>query len=172
MIKKTSAILFITLLLLSNCIMISSADTIRDKIVQSSDEAIPFQLVYSSGPAWMQLFTKIEVIDGDVVEVEEFTFKITYRLPVTIFSRFSYCSINTTNFDLEGFKDPEYIKELLQNLKNSTSFTRNKRHSLTFENFTGAFLLRPSRIFRLLPPKFFIPTKLIVAGVCERIVEN
>lgn len=196
--KKQKTALFIGLLILLNCIVSTSSIAFgaQDEKVTSTDDDNSYHLVMTKGPAWLKIFTKIDIIDGDAEQVseltqylkrkklpdkvqpffvEELTFKVTYRLPVTIFSRFSYYTANTTDVDIDRLDEPDYIKYLIQvikNLDNYSQLKRNRRHTVTFENFTGAFLLQKGKLIRFLPPKFFIPAKFIAVGICEKIIKN
>lgn len=196
--KKGTITLFIGILIIINCIVSTSivAQQAKNPEIKSTENDNTYHLVVTTGPAWIKLFTKIEFIDGNPLKISELnryftrkilsktvkpvyatelTFKITYRLPVTLFSRFSYVTFNTTDVDIHRLTDPEYLDYLLnviKDLKNYTSFTRNKRHIVTFENFTGAFYLENAKIFRKLPPKFFVPVKFIAVGICDNIIKN
>jgi hypothetical protein len=122
-----------------------------------------------------------ETLSEMFVPVEGLTFKVAYKLPVTRFSRFKYKTVTTeidineyNNFDgIENLQDfLDYINMSRSKLNNATSTNVSRRHTYTYENFTGAFLIRRPRLFRLWTPKFLIPSKLEFVGVCENIVKN
>lgn len=196
--KKAIFAIFTCLILILTC-TISTISTSTTK--QTEDET--YYLAATYGPAWAKLFTKIEIINGDseqinqiealltkhslgededpYVSVEKLTFKVTYKLPTTIFSRFLYYSINTkisfSEFldfqNISSFQDfKEFVNNSIETLKNSTDMTKSRRHSFTYENFTGFFYLVKPRMFRILPPKLFIPAKFAFVGVCENLIQN
>lgn len=198
--KKITLTAIITIILISTSTL-TVASTEKQNIKASEDET--YHLAVTYGPAWMKLFTKIELIDGDeeqinriegllkrqmfkdetekYVNVEQLTFKVTFRLSTTRFSRFLYrtmfTKINLSEFeafqdieDLQGLQD--FINNSIDTLKNNTSFKYSRKHSITYENFTGTFVIIPSRLLRVFPQKFFIPTKFMFIGVCENIAEN
>ena len=197
MIKKQKITLLLGFLILINCIVTTTigAQQTKSPEIKSTENDNTYHLVVTTGPAWIKLFTKIEFIDGNPLKISELnryftrkilskvvkpvyvkdlTFKIIYRLPVTLFSRFSYLTLNTTDVDIQRLTDPEYLNyllEMIKDLTNYTSFTRNKRHIVTFENFTGAFYLQNAKLFRKLPPKFFLPVKFIAVGICDDIIK-
>lgn len=195
--NKTILTIFTVIILVSTC-TISAISTVITK--QTEDEK--YYLAATYGPAWIRLFTKIEIIDGDgeqvdqieallrrhktqpdeklYIPVEKLTFKVTYRLPTTIFSRFRYRSINTEiNFsefqdfkEIRSFQDlKDFVNNSFETLKNNTNLMR-RRHSITYENFTGFFYLVKPKMFRILPPKLFIPAKFVFVGVCENTIVN
>ena len=199
--KTTIAILIVSILIL-NCFISASAIDLSEekkektssvKIMDDSSENKSYHLFYSYGPAWMNLFTKISFTEGDQEEidelnsmfkrhrlpkkilpvyVEELDFEIKYNLPVPIFSRFTYYTMNTTDVEIDRLLELDYLEylfEVAKNIQNYSVFKRNKRHTVKVENFTGFFQLVKPRFFRILTPKFFIPAKFIAVGVCENI---
>jgi hypothetical protein len=196
--KKTILTIAIGLILILTC----TINTISTDITKQTEDET-YYLAATYGPAWAKLFTKIEIINGDAeqisqieslltkhnvgedenlyVSVEKLTFKVTYKLPTTIFSRFLYYSINTkisfsefSDFqNISSFQDfKEFVNNSIETLKNSTNMTKSRRHSVTYENFTGFFYLVKPRMFRILPPKLFIPAKFAFVGVCENMIIN
>ncbi|UCB58819.1 MAG: hypothetical protein JSV67_00545 [Thermoplasmatales archaeon] len=194
--KKQKITLFIGFIILVNIIFSTNAiaeDNEKTK-VNTTESDNTYHLVVTSGPAWMRIFMKIEFIDGNPLKITELnryftrsvlsekiqpvfatglTFKITYRLPVAIFSRFSFFTFNTTEVNIDKISDPDYIQYLVKVIKdinNYSSFTRNRRHIVTFKNFTGVFQLQQGKLFRWVPPKFFIPAKFVTVGFCDKII--
>jgi hypothetical protein len=113
--------------------------------------------------------------------VEEMTFTVNYKLRTRLFSRFCYRSIDMRIdidelYNIENISNIdefwEYIRDSFEMLKSNISYKFSKRHSYTYENFSGIFVLIYPRIARILPPKLFIPAKFAFVGICDEIVVN
>ena len=194
--KKTIITICIAILfILTSTITVSSIEENSEEV--SKDQV--YHIVISNGPAWSKIFTKIEFIDGDqeqinqvkallarhkmgkneeYVNVDHLTIKVTYRFFKMPFSRYNHKTIFTKiNYsEFQDFQDIRNLDDLKVFIKNSTETIRKntnyklvRKHTITYENFTGAFVLYPSKIARFLPPKLFVPARFMLIGACENL---
>jgi hypothetical protein len=199
--KKILITTFMVLILVSTGIVSAiSANTTQTK---PEENDVEFHLVCTYGPAWLRIFTKIEFLEGDeeeidqikdllrrqilkpleekTLEVKDLTFKVTYRLPVTRYSRFMYRTLYS-KIDLSQYLDfqdiqsredfLEYINKSIEAFKNDSTHIISRRHSFTCYNFTGIFSIFEPKTVRKIPPKLFIPAKFLFFGVCENLIEH
>ena len=192
--KKIALAVIIGLILIS-----TSTFTASSTEVKAQDDDDVFYMAATYGPAWLRIFTDIEITDGDqeqidkidelltrqkfqmsaqrAVAVEQMTFTVTYKLPTRLFSRFHhrtlYTEIDLAQFekfqDVENFQDfKDLINNTLKGFMENTSYNLCRRQSITYENFTGSFVLFNTKTIRGF--RMFRPTKFCFVGVCENLV--
>jgi hypothetical protein len=148
--KKTILAIFMGLILVSMC----SFTAVSAQEFEKTDDDEVYYSVYSYGPAWLKLFTEIELIDGDeeqidavnnllkrqtfdvdsekFVSVEGLTFKVAYKLPVTRFSRFRYKTV-TTEIDINEYNDFDGIQSW-QDFLDYINMSKMKLRNATSKN--------------------------------------
>ncbi len=180
--KKTFITILLTLILLLTCTICTIS---IDTNIQTEDKTYYFAA--TSGPAWLKIFTKIEMIYGKQeqinqintlltkhrlqqdekinVFVKNLTFNVTYKLPTTLYSRFLHRTIYT-EINLSEFQDLIYSQSN-QNLKDYINTSLQKLR----DNINIIKIRRHSitfknftGVFYLIKPKFYraFPPKLFI----------
>ena len=180
--KKILITILITLILMLTCTINVISIDINP---QTKDKT--YYLVATYGPAWLKIFTKIEIINGKEEQINQIntlltkhriqqdekiyvfirnlTFNVTYKLPTTLFSRYLHRTIYT-EINLSEYQDLIY-NQSHQEAKNyiNTSFQ-------TFKNNINIIKIRRhiltfknfTGLFYIIKPKLFrtLPLKIFI----------
>ena len=107
-----------------------------------------------------KLFRPLIIFRNVIIPVKNLTFTVEYLRNVENNSRFSYTTLNMTEW--------EKINDTLENM----TIINNIKHNITVENMTGFFIFHRIRLINLRAPlfrKLFHPAKFTFIGTCEKI---
>jgi len=180
--KKTIITILITLILILTCTISTISIYINP---QTENKTYYFAATY--GPAWLKIFTKIEIINGKgeqinqintlltrhrlqrdekiYVFVKNLTFNVTYNLPTTRFSRFLHRTIYT-EINFSEYQDlifSQSHQDLKDFINDSFQTLRNNINIIKIRRHSLTFK-NFTGFFYLIKPKLYrtIPPKLFI----------